>query len=67
MTAREIEAEMDRILINLKVSREINTAELTLNWKEAFKLYEKVKGTNLCGTCPKHFQMVSDWLTRNDT
>lgn len=64
MTAQE--AEMNRILINLKSSREINTAELTTNWKEAFELYHKVKGVQLCRTCPKAFQMVSDWLTGNE-
>jgi hypothetical protein len=62
----DIASEMDRILTNLKSSKEISTGYLTANWKEAFELYRKVKGVVLCGTCSKDFQRASDWLTGNE-
>lgn len=56
--------DKERILINLKSSKEINTMEVTDNWKQAFDAFNKATGhkMNVGHRCPKCFQMVLDWL-----
>jgi putative IMPACT (imprinted ancient) family translation regulator len=54
----------EEILNRLKASRQINTMEVTDNWKAAFDLYNEARGTKMKAEhrCSKCYQMVLDFL-----
>jgi hypothetical protein len=58
----------EEILHRLKTSRQINTMEVTDNWKDAFNLYNSERGTKMKPeeSCSKCYQIVLDFLSEAD-